>query len=122
MRRTVHHCLLLVTAPDRKSARTIARALLESHTAACASLLPGLESHYRWKGRVESSKEILLLIKTTRARREAVEREILAIHPYETPEIIELPIASGLDRYLQWVTDNVQASAVPGPKPNPKRS
>src|SRR5687768_13305402 len=82
--------VVMVTAPDLKTARRIARAALKKKLAACANLIPGLESHYWWKGKLESSREILLLLKTDRKKVAALEGTIRSVHPYETPEFITL--------------------------------
>jgi periplasmic divalent cation tolerance protein len=94
--------LVLVTAPDVKTARKLARRALEEHLVACANLVPKLESHYWWQGKLESAAEVLLLLKTTAARVEALERLILAHHPYDTPEFVVLPIRGANRRYLKW--------------------
>jgi len=95
--------LVLVTAPNLKAARTLARAALQARLAACATLIPKIESHYWWQGTLESGAEVLILLKTTRARLAALEKLILAKHPYDTPEFIALPIAVGNRRYLDWL-------------------
>jgi periplasmic divalent cation tolerance protein len=100
--------LVLVTAPDLKSARALARAALASRLAACVNLLPGIESHYRWQGKVESSSEVLLLLKTTRPRLVALKQLILAKHPYDTPEFVALSLDSGSKRYLDWLAASVK--------------
>ena len=94
--------IVLVTAPDLKTARRLARAALEAQLIACANLLPGIESHYRWKGRVERSIEVLLVLKTAQTRLAALERLVLAKHPYDTPEFVVLNPAGGTKRYLHW--------------------
>ena len=95
--------MVLVTAPDRKTARALAQAALKARLIACANLLPGIESHFRWKGKVETATEVLLVLKTTRARLAALEKLILAKHPYDTPEFLVLPLDRGSKRYLDWV-------------------
>ena len=100
--------MVLVTAPDVKTARTVARAALEARLIACANLLPRIESHYWWRGRIEAGAEVLLVMKTTSARLAALEKLILAKHPYDTPEFVVLPISRGNDRYLDWVEASVK--------------
>jgi len=100
--------LVLVTAPDLEAARTLARAALASRLAACVNLLPGIESHYWWEGKVESSSEVLLLLKTTRPKLLALKRLILARHPYDTPEFVALSLDTGSKRYLDWVAASVK--------------
>jgi periplasmic divalent cation tolerance protein len=99
--------LVLITAPDLKTARHLARATLQNRLAACANLIPKIESHYWWQGKIEKSAEILLLLKTTRAKLPPLEKLILAEHPYDTPEFIVLPLHSGNQRYLAWLTHSV---------------
>jgi periplasmic divalent cation tolerance protein len=95
--------LVLVTAPDLRTARRLAQAALKARLIACANLVPGIESHYWWQGRRERGKEVLLLLKTTRARLDRLEKLILAEHPYDTPEFVVLPLDAGNRRYLDWV-------------------
>ena len=95
--------LVLITAPDLKSARALARGALEARLIACANLVPQIESHYRWRGRVQRSREVLMLVKTTRARLRELEGWIVEWHPYDTPEILVLDLAAGNGRYLEWL-------------------
>lgn len=96
--------VVLCTFPDLDQARQIGAALVERQVAACVNLLPGVESIYRWEGKVERAGEVLGLIKTTcYADLEAAIREL---HPYEVPEIIALPVAAGLPPYLAWMAEN----------------
>jgi periplasmic divalent cation tolerance protein len=95
--------IVLVTAPDLKTARRLARAALRERLAACANLMPGLESHYWWRGKMESSREVLLLFKTRASRLRKLERLILAEHPYDTPEFVVLPLTAGAEKYLAWL-------------------
>ena len=97
------HALALVTAPDLKTARKIASAVLKSKLAACANLIPKIESHYWWQGKLESSAEVLILFKTTRAKLAALEQLIVAEHPYDTPEFVALSLAEGNSKYLDWL-------------------
>lgn len=94
---------MLCTCPDRETGQRLAESLVEERLAACVNLVPGLTSVYRWEGRVQQDAEILLLIKTIEARVEALTERLRRLHPYEVPEIIALPIASGLTDYLNWV-------------------
>jgi periplasmic divalent cation tolerance protein len=100
----MHRPLLLLTnAPDRETAVTIARFLVEKRLAACVNMLAGSHSVYRWNGRVEEAEEIPLLIKTTAARYTEVEQAIRTMHPYDLPELIVLSISDGLPSYLDLI-------------------
>lgn len=101
--------LVLVTSPDLKTARKIARTALEARLAACVNFLPKIESHYRWQGKITSSAEILMIFKTTRRHVVKLETFIIAHHPYDTPEFIVLPITAGSVRYLRWIEESVRA-------------
>ena len=108
-RRTIgRFAVVLVTAPDVKVARKLAAACLEARAAACVNIVPGVESHYWWQGKLERGNELLLVIKTTTARLSALEKCVLANHPYDTPEFVVLPISSGNRRYLEWIADLVK--------------
>ncbi len=98
--------LVLSTFPDADTARRVGRELVEKHCAACANILPGVESVYRWKGKVEEAKETLVLFKTSADRYQALETTLRELHPYDVPEIIALPIEEGLAEYLRWVSEN----------------
>jgi len=100
--------VVLVTAPNLKAARVLAKAALQSGRAACVNLVPSVESHYWWQKKMEKSTEVLMVLKTARAHLAALEKCILAHHPYDTPEFIVLPLHSGNHRYLQWLFDHVR--------------
>src|SRR5258705_4264809 len=104
----VKFALVLVTAPDLKTARKLAKACLDSHAAACVNIIPRLESHYWWQGKIEQGKELVLLIKTTRERLRDLEQRVLANHPYDTPEFVVPPIEAGNNRYPAWISDSVK--------------
>jgi periplasmic divalent cation tolerance protein len=95
--------VVLVTAPDLKTGRKLARWALEERLVACANLIPRIESHYWWQGTIEHGAEVLLVMKTATSRLGALERLIAARHPYDTPEFLVLPISRGSRRYLDWV-------------------
>ena len=97
--------VVLVTAPGADEAARLARTLVEERLAACGNVLPGLRSIYRWKGEVQDEGEALLLLKTTRQRFPALRDRILALHPYEVPEVLALPAEAGSEEYLAWVGD-----------------
>ena len=96
--------VVLCTFPDLEQARQIGAALVERQVAACVNLLPGVESIYRWEGKVERAGEVLALIKTTRYP--DLEAAIRELHPYEVPEILALPVAAGSEGYLKWLADS----------------
>ena len=95
--------VVLVTAPTPERAAEIARALVEERLAACGNVVPGVRSIYRWQGKVEDESEALLVLKTTRARFEALRERVLALHPYQVPEVIALPVEAGSAAYLAWI-------------------
>ena len=98
--------LVLVTCGSLMEARRLSRAIVEKRLAACVNIpsVP-VESIYRWKGNVETAREYLLLVKTTTRRLKALEKEVLRLHSYNTPEFIALPIAAGSAAYLRWLFD-----------------
>ena len=100
--------VVLVTAPNLRTARTLARAALEARLVACANLVPSLESHYWWQGKLERSAEVLVIFKTSRRRLAALEKLILANHPYDTPEFVVVPLTAGSPRYLAWLAASVK--------------
>ncbi len=108
MTRIGKYMIVLATTPDLRIARALARAALKSRLVACANLIPKIESHYWWQGRIESNAEVLIIFKTTKAKLKALEKLIIVQHPYDTPEFIVLPIASGNKRYLDWITASVR--------------
>jgi len=99
---------VFVTCGSKKEATKIARALVDRRLAACGNILSArVESIYRWKGQVESAKEFLLVMKSTRRRFRALRREVERLHSYDVPEIIAMPIVEGSAKYLQWIKQNV---------------
>jgi len=103
----VKYCCVLSTVPNIKKARTLAGLLVSRRIAACVQILPGLESHYRWRGKKETSEEVLLLIKTEASVYKQLEKILLKNHPYEVPEIVCLPITKGSKTYLKWISGEV---------------
>jgi periplasmic divalent cation tolerance protein len=95
--------LVISNLPDQESAETLAQLVIEQQLAACVNVLAPCTSVYRWQGKVETSPEVPVLMKTTRERYAALEAAIKANHPYELPEIIAVPVAFGLPAYLAWV-------------------
>jgi periplasmic divalent cation tolerance protein len=99
--------VVLCTCANHQDALQIGGALVQERLAACVNILPGMRSIYRWKGAVEEADEVLLLIKTTGARFAALRDRVKELHPYETPEIVGLPVAEGLSNYLGWIREEV---------------
>jgi len=97
--------VVLMTAANREEANQIAELLVSARLAACAQILPEIESVYRGQGEVKREQEILLLAKATRARFDGIESNVRAMHRYETPEIIALPITAASEPYLRWLLD-----------------
>ncbi len=96
-------CLIMVTAPKREVATDIAEKALSGKLAACVQLVPGLESHYWWEGKVQCDEEILLLFKTRKELTTDLHKLVVQLHPYDTPEFVELPITGGSQPYLDWI-------------------
>ena len=103
MKSATKFAVVLVTAPDLKTARMLAKAALSARLIACANLVPKIESHYWWQGKIESGAEVLLTLKTTKSKLAALEKLVLAKHPYDTLEFLVLPLSAGSQRYLDWL-------------------
>jgi periplasmic divalent cation tolerance protein len=97
-----------VTCPNLKSAEKISTTIVRERLAACVNLLPLKASIFRWKGKVERAREVLMIIKTRRDAFQRLKRRIRALHPYDVPEIIATPIAAGDRSYLAWVRSEVR--------------
>ncbi len=110
--------LLVIThAPNQAAAQSLAQALITRRLAACVNVLAPCRSVYHWQGAVESAEEVPLLIKTTSAQYESLQRAIVELHPYELPEVIAVPVIRGLPAYLEWIaaeTNSGLASGVAG--------
>ncbi len=98
--------LALSTFPDRETAQRISNQLVTEKFAACANILPGIESIYRWKDKIETGNETLVFFKLSEDRRSTFQEKLRSLHPYEVPEIIFIPVLSGLPEYLRWVVDS----------------
>jgi len=98
--------LALSTFPNAETAGRISNELVAGKFAACANILSSVESIYRWKGKIESANETLVLFKLSEDRQAAFQQKLQSLHPYNVPEIIFVSIASGLPEYLRWVADN----------------
>jgi periplasmic divalent cation tolerance protein len=102
--------IVLVTAPDLDVARQLASAILKARAAACVNIIPGLESHYWWQGKLDRSSEVLLLIKTSKAKLKALQKLVLEKHPYDTPEFVAFPASMVAEKYLAWVHESVKSA------------
>jgi len=113
----------LTTCPTVESAEAIATALVSEGLAACVSQLPGMQSTYRWQGKLQNDHEIQLVIKTTQQQWATLAARIQALHPYELPELIAVPVCAGSQSYLEWVRQNAATiDTNPGASsPLPKR-
>jgi periplasmic divalent cation tolerance protein len=98
--------LAVSTFPDKETARRISKELVQGNFAACANVLPAVESIYRWKGNIENGTETLVFFKLSADRQSAFQEKLRSLHPYEVPEIIFVPFAGGLPEYLRWVAEN----------------
>jgi periplasmic divalent cation tolerance protein len=94
------------TFPNAEVAEKVANAMVEQYLTACANILPGIRSVYRWQGKVESADEVLAVFKLAASRYAEFESQIRAAHPYEVPEIIAFPVSNGLPAYLEWVKES----------------
>src|SRR5712675_1804069 len=104
--------VVLVSCGSIAEARKIGRNVVEKKLAPCANIVPGVESIYRWKGKVERAREVLVVIKTTANRLPELEREVKRLHSYQVPEFNVLPIVAGSRKYLAWL----QGSTAPANK------
>jgi len=103
MKSAAPFAIVLVTAPDLKTARALARTALSARLIACANLIPKIESHYWWRGKIESGTEVLMILKTRKSKLAALEKLILNRHPYNTPEFLVLSLSAGSKKYLNWL-------------------
>jgi len=99
--------VVFVTAPNGEEATRLAELLVGAHLAACVQILPEMESVYRWEGKIQRQSEILLIAKTTTEKFAELEKEVRALHSYETPEILAVPIVAGSSPYLAWLFDSL---------------
>jgi len=98
--------LALSTFPDRDTAQRISNQLVTEKFAACANILPGIESIYRWKEKIETGNETLVFFKLSEDRQSAFQEKLRSLHPYDVPEIIFVPVTTGLPEYLRWVAES----------------
>lgn len=98
--------LAISTFPDRDTAARICTTLVKSNLAACANILPEIRSIYRWKEKIEDSPETMVILKLSEDQQDLLQQKLRALHPYEVPEIIFVPVTAGLPEYLSWVAEN----------------
>src|SRR5438477_12330349 len=98
--------LALSTFPDRETAQRVSKQVVTEKFAACANILAAVESIYRWKGKVETGNETLVIFKLSEDRQSAFQAQVRSLHPYEVPEIIFFPVCDGLPEYSRWVADS----------------
>lgn len=99
------HCLVYVTAADAAEARAIGRAMVEARLAACANVFDGMVPIFGWEGAIEEGSEAVVILKTTAERAEEVVGAVAAMHSYEVPCAVVLPIAGGSRGFLDWITE-----------------
>src|SRR5512136_1375090 len=99
--------IIMTTTDSFELAQKIASALVEANEAACVNIIPGIRSIYRWQGKVCNEGEYLLLIKSSEGKFEAINARIHALHTYEVPEVIAVPLAAGDSRYLEWLRSSL---------------
>ena len=100
--------IVLITTPDLKTARALAKTALSARLIACANLVPKIESHYWWQGKIETGGEVLVILKTAKKQLAALEKLVLAKHPYDTPEFLVLSPSAGSEKYLSWLGSETQ--------------
>jgi periplasmic divalent cation tolerance protein len=101
------HIVIFITTEDKKQAEKIARGLLEAKLIACANIINGVRSLFWWQGKIDSSKETLLVLKTKKILFKKIEKKVKLLHSYQTPEIIALPVVQGSQDYLKWINSSV---------------
>jgi len=108
---TTDAIVVFMTAPNREEAGRLAEMLVSKRLAACVQVMPEMESIYRWQGKVERQREVLLIAKTLDLKFAELEREVCALHSYETPEIVAFPLSAGSSSYLEWLSATVNENA-----------
>lgn len=106
---STEYCVVFCTCPDKAIAERIAHQLTESKLVACTNIVPQLTSIYFWEAKVTTGEEVLMMMKTRQEKLADLEKAIIALHPYQFPEFIALPIIYGNSRYLNWVDEVVKA-------------
>jgi periplasmic divalent cation tolerance protein len=100
--------VVLSTAPNEQVARELVRTLVSERIVACGNIVPGVCSIYRWQGEVQEESEVLIVFKTTAAAWPRLQQRLPELHPYDTPELLLLPVADGLARYTQWLSESTE--------------
>ena len=101
------YIVIFITAKDKKEATKIARGLLEAKLIACANIIDRVQSLFWWQGKIDSSKEVLLILKTKKSLFKKIVAQVKSLHSYQTPEIIALAIVRGSEDYLNWISSSV---------------
>ena len=102
------HIIVLVTASSKKEGQKLASCLLQEKLAACVNVIDGVNSLFRWQGKIDKAKEALLIIKTRKTLFNKLLKKVKSLHSYEVPEIIALPIIAGNKKYLDWIDDSTR--------------
>ncbi|XP_072530196.1 protein CutA homolog [Salminus brasiliensis] len=102
-----HHSILLINCPTEQTAKDIGRHIMEKRMAACVNILPRTSTMYYWKGQIQDASEVLLLVRTRTSLIQRLTENVIAVHPYEIPEILSFPIEDGSMSYLKWMDDAV---------------
>jgi len=113
-KQSLNHIIVLVTTKDKKEASQIAQGLLEAKLIACANIIEGIQSLFWWQGKIDSSQEALLILKTKKVLFKKLAARVKSLHSYKVPEIIALPITQGSNEYLQWIDSSVRISRKEG--------
>lgn len=109
---TSKYHIAVTTCPTLEIATQLANEVVEQQLAACVNIIPSIKSVYKWKDKIEHDDESLLIIKTVKQQLASLEKLILRLHPYETPEFISMPIESGSKAYLDWITSSMESKTV----------
>ena len=107
MKKNNRYVIVFVTTPDLKTAEKLVGGALQSKLIACGNIISGIQSHYRWQGKIEKSKEALIIIKTANGKLNSLKKFIVENHPYDIPEFIATEITDGYEKYLEWISDSV---------------
>lgn len=107
------YIITYMTAPNLRVAQKIAKALVSEHLVACANLIPNVKSVYRWKGKAELNKEVILITKSTTRLKNSIVKKVRQLHPYECPCIVHLPLVGGNKGFLEWISDETDQRNLP---------